>query len=299
MSIPPNLVAAARSSYRNVLKAGAKTFQGDVRLFEAWRQKARGEFVKGRSITDVRQYQERITLANEVATVLRTNIVQAEQSESKVWTLRMTNDTEIGDNMTIKNPEPVECKGSKARRKKAEAEAAKSTPDALFDDESNPVPSELAATVFETAKVATREIEPESNEQDEAEYLSDVYETPDFKDSLPGADSSISARRLNKKALLKAHQQRIIPELREEDLEEMFVRGSGPGGQATNKATNRRLARRMLLEKLDQMQNPGLTKNDLVKAKKKERERQKAKKQKKKKRQQAEQDSQSAVEEQD
>lgn len=195
---------------------------------------------------------------------------------------------------------------------------------ALFDDESNPVPSELAATVFETAKVATREIEPESNEQDEEEYLSDVYETPDIKDSLPGADSSISARRLNKKALLKAHQQRTVPELREEDLEEMFVRGSGPGGQATNKtsnnvslihkptgirvtchltrsqATNRRLARRMLLEKLDQMQNPGLTKNDLVKAKKKERERQKAKKQKKKKRQQAEeQDSRSEVEEQD
>ncbi|KIO17916.1 hypothetical protein M407DRAFT_84505 [Tulasnella calospora MUT 4182] len=259
MSIPPNLLAAARSSYRNVLKAGTKTFQGDARLLEAWREKARNEFVKGRSITDVRQYQDRITLANEVATVLRTNIVQAEQGGSEVWTLRLTNDTEIGDNMTIKNPEPVECKGSKARRKKAEAEAAQQ-----------------------------------------------------------------ATERLNKKALFKAHQQRIMPELREEDLEEMFVRGSGPGGQATNKtsnnvslihkptgirvtchqtrsqATNRRLARRMLLEKLDQMQNPGLTKADLVKAKKKERERQKAKKQKKKKRQQTEEcDSRSEVEEVD
>lgn len=186
------------------------------------------------------------------------------------------------------------------------------------------MPSEVAETVFETAKVARREIEHAPNEQDGPEDLSEVYETPDLKDPLQDADVSVNPRRLNKKALFKAHQQRIMPELREEDLEEMFVRGSGPGGQATNKtsnnvslihkptgirvtchqtrsqATNRRLARRMLLEKLDQMQNPGLTKADLVKAKKKERERQKAKKQKKKKRQQTEEcDSRSEVEEVD
>ncbi|KAL2092646.1 hypothetical protein ACEWY4_012444 [Coilia grayii] len=29
-----------------------------------------------------------------------------------------------------------------------------------------------------------------------------------------------------------------LPELKEEDLEEQFVRGSGPGGQATNKTSN-------------------------------------------------------------
>ncbi|KAG9018920.1 hypothetical protein FRB90_008311 [Tulasnella sp. 427] len=258
---------------------------GDPRMFEAWRQKARGEFVKGRSITDVRQYQERIALANEVAKVLQKNIVQAEQSEDEVWTLRMTKDTEVGDNMSIKNPKPVECKGSKARRKKAEAEATQR---------------------------AEREVEPDLREQDEAaEDLSGVYQTPDLEPAPSGIEPAVNARRYNKKALLKAHQNRVMPELREEDLEEMFVRGSGPGGQATNKtsnnvslihkptgirvtchqtrsqATNRRIARKMLLEKLDQLQNPGLTKTDVVKAKKKERERQKAKKQRKKKRQQS------------
>ncbi len=35
---------------------------------------------------------------------------------------------------------------------------------------------------------------------------------------------------------MKRMQQ--LPELNEEDLEEMFVRGSGPGGQATNKTSN-------------------------------------------------------------
>lgn len=67
----------------------------------------------------------------------------------------------------------------------------------------------------------------------------------------------------------------ITPVVKEEDLEEMFVKGSGPGGQATNKTSNcvvlkhqpsgiivkchmtrsldqnRKMARKLLLEKLD------------------------------------------------
>ncbi|KAG2157405.1 RF-1 domain-containing protein [Suillus clintonianus] len=74
-------------------------------------------------------------------------------------------------------------------------------------------------------------------------------------------------------ALKRAHKERKIPELREGDIEESFVRGSGPGGQSINKTqnnvqllhkptgfrvacqetrslqTNRMLARRLLLEK--------------------------------------------------
>ncbi|BFZ18546.1 hypothetical protein BsWGS_21584 [Bradybaena similaris] len=70
-----------------------------------------------------------------------------------------------------------------------------------------------------------------------------------------------------------------FPELKPEDLEESFVRGSGPGGQAVNKTSNcvvlkhkpsgivvkchetrslednRKLARQKLEEKLDQMLN--------------------------------------------
>ncbi|XP_062561542.1 mitochondrial translation release factor in rescue [Armigeres subalbatus] len=70
-----------------------------------------------------------------------------------------------------------------------------------------------------------------------------------------------------------------VPTLREEDLEEMFVRGSGPGGQAVAKTNNkvvlthkpsgmviqchssrslfknREEARRLLIVKLDEMEN--------------------------------------------
>jgi len=109
-----------------------------------------------------------------------------------------------------------------------------------------------------------------------------------------------------RKALLQEHKERVVPELREEDLEEIFIRGSGPGGQATNKtsnnvslihkptgirvtchktrsqATNRQSARKMLVEKLDQLYNPGITKEDIRTLKIRERKRQGAKKARKK-----------------
>ncbi|POY76594.1 putative Aminoacyl-tRNA hydrolase [Rhodotorula taiwanensis] len=99
-----------------------------------------------------------------------------------------------------------------------------------------------------------------------------------------------------------------LPQLDEDDLEEQFVRGSGPGGQATNKTsnavslihkptgtrvfchetrsreTNRKLARRTMREKLDELFSPpGESARDL----KAQRERQKAAAKKRKARRKA------------
>ena len=109
----------------------------------AFRRKIRSDFEKGRSINDERQYAERTKLAMEVANVLKSNIVQAHyRAESDAWgempslssslklkfgsALRMTKDTELGVNTSLKNPppadsKPVECEGSKSRRKAKEA----------------------------------------------------------------------------------------------------------------------------------------------------------------------------------
>ncbi|GAA5905691.1 hypothetical protein JCM6882_008747 [Rhodosporidiobolus microsporus] len=101
----------------------------------------------------------------------------------------------------------------------------------------------------------------------------------------------------------KFRKKKELPELREEDLEETFVRGSGPGGQATNKTsnacslihlptglrvhchetrsreTNRKLARRILREKLDDLLSPpGESAKDLAAAR--ERQKKEAKKRK-------------------
>ncbi|GAA6056315.1 hypothetical protein JCM3770_000665, partial [Rhodotorula araucariae] len=98
----------------------------------------------------------------------------------------------------------------------------------------------------------------------------------------PGAAEGMDRARPKGKAKTppKPRKRKELPELREEDLDESFVRGSGPGGQATNKTsnacslvhlptglrvhchetrsreTNRRLARRILREKIDQLLSP-------------------------------------------
>jgi len=121
-------------------------------------------------------------------------------------------------------------------------------------------------------------------------------------------DSSATSRsrKQNFSALKRAAAQRVVPELKEEDLEEKFVRGSGPGGQSVNKTENnvqllhkptgirvschetrslqqnRKIARKILLDRLDQQLNPGLSKSQMQQAKKRERERQKKKKKRRK-----------------
>jgi len=104
----------------------------------------------------------------------------------------------------------------------------------------------------------------------------------------------------------KAHKERTIPVLNESDIEESFVRGSGPGGQSINKTQNnvqllhrptgirvscqetrsleqnRKTARRILLDKLDDIHSPGLSKSGMKKAKHLERERRRRKKAKRK-----------------
>ncbi|KZT73996.1 hypothetical protein DAEQUDRAFT_720839 [Daedalea quercina L-15889] len=112
--------------------------------------------------------------------------------------------------------------------------------------------------------------------------------------------------------LKKAAKKRVVPELKEEDIEESFVRGSGPGGQSINKtennvqllhkptglrvacqdtrslSQNRKLARRRLLEKLDAHYNPGLSREEVRAALQRERERRRKKKSKKKSKNKAE-----------
>ncbi|KAF7777557.1 hypothetical protein Agabi119p4_3629 [Agaricus bisporus var. burnettii] len=119
------------------------------------------------------------------------------------------------------------------------------------------------------------------------------------------ATSSSPSRPLNYSARKRAHQERVVPELREEELEESFVRGSGPGGQSVNKTENnvqllhkptgirvacqdtrslvqnRKIARKILLERLDRIDNPGLSKEDMKRARQIERERRRRKKAKK------------------
>ncbi|GAA5937689.1 hypothetical protein JCM1841_002553 [Sporobolomyces salmonicolor] len=105
----------------------------------------------------------------------------------------------------------------------------------------------------------------------------------------------------------KPRQKKELPQLREDELEETFVRGGGPGGQATNKTsnacslvhkptglrvqchetrsleTNRKLARRIMREKLDQLLSPpGESVRDLKAARERQKKQAKRRKSKRK-----------------
>ncbi|KAG8217889.1 hypothetical protein J3R82DRAFT_6055 [Butyriboletus roseoflavus] len=265
MAVSPSLRAAARSAYRDLLRAVTSTFAGDAPIQKAFRIQMRTDTLALDSVArnDPGQVEEKIQLAKDLATTLRKNVVQARRVETpsgeEAWRLRITEETEIGDNSTIKSPPPIQ---SSRQARRMEKDGTTHTENAVPPN--TPIPRNFSA-------------------------------------------------------LKKAHKQRKIPDLREEELVETFVRGGGPGGQSINKtennvqllhkptgfrvacqetrslATNRMLARRHLLEKachdisphkrttkLDKLYNPGLSKGELQRARQNERERQRRKKAKKK-----------------
>ncbi|EXJ67239.1 uncharacterized protein A1O5_09886 [Cladophialophora psammophila CBS 110553] len=96
----------ALAAYRHLLRATRIAFPGDYHLLHAARTQARTGFDTLRSLDpDSEEAIKGIAHAEGVASILRHNVVQGKQVEgSDVIRLTIHEDTEKGDNDTVKNP---------------------------------------------------------------------------------------------------------------------------------------------------------------------------------------------------
>ncbi|KAI9841103.1 MAG: Mitochondrial zinc maintenance protein 1, mitochondrial [Sclerophora amabilis] len=95
----------ALAAYRHLLRAMRIAFQGDVRVLSNARLEAREKFeTNGTLAADSQQAEESIKLAEDVARLLRHNIVQGQRAEDgkENYKLRIHDDIERGDNESVK-----------------------------------------------------------------------------------------------------------------------------------------------------------------------------------------------------
>ena len=148
MTFPATLRPAARSAYRAVLRSARLTFHGDpvrhAQMLAVVRETFQSPTLtaptlnsaapKKPSLEDAEpvdpaspdELAKRVNEWIEVAAFLRRNVVQGELDEKKgTYKLRVTADTELGDNETIKAPPvlPVTPFPNRNRRRRRQAQA--------------------------------------------------------------------------------------------------------------------------------------------------------------------------------
>ncbi|CAL8581483.1 Mitochondrial zinc maintenance protein 1, mitochondrial [Xanthoria parietina] len=93
----------ATSAYRNLLRSARVAFQDDTRVLASALATARSTFDSSRSIIpNSSEARAAIAHAEEVAGILRRNVVQGKGNGEDTFHLRMHDEIERGDNDTIK-----------------------------------------------------------------------------------------------------------------------------------------------------------------------------------------------------
>ncbi|KIR57282.1 hypothetical protein I315_00447 [Cryptococcus gattii Ru294] len=129
---PAALKPAARSAYREVLRAARITFQALRATFSSPTLTPPPSASSSSAIpiseesVGVDEIVKRITEWKELARFLKKNIVQGVKGDDGAWKLRVTEHTELGDNASIKNPPklPTTPFPNRNRRKCSDAATA-------------------------------------------------------------------------------------------------------------------------------------------------------------------------------
>ncbi|ORZ05587.1 hypothetical protein BCR42DRAFT_427930 [Absidia repens] len=122
MSTSPSKQAAI-TAYRQLLKTQRQVFGNDLRAIQAAQKETHARFMQFKDETNTDILDEKLALANQVATLLKQNVVQGESKDGERFKLNITKDTELGDNDSIKNSKNIHRKGKKRSSKAGAASA--------------------------------------------------------------------------------------------------------------------------------------------------------------------------------
>ncbi|KAI1163848.1 hypothetical protein F5B18DRAFT_651174 [Nemania serpens] len=96
-------MSTALPAYRNLLRAARLAFQGDGTMLTAARSSIREGFRANAALEPTSpEFPAAVKHAEEVATILRQNVVQGKREEGDLYKLRIHEETERGDNDTVK-----------------------------------------------------------------------------------------------------------------------------------------------------------------------------------------------------
>ncbi|PWY97545.1 hypothetical protein BCV70DRAFT_166699 [Testicularia cyperi] len=104
--------------YKRLLRTSRKTFEGDANAVLAAREETRRRFRIAAQETDPTRIEEGLKTGDEIVSVLRQNVVQGKwRQDSQAYELRMTQDTELGTNDSIKEARAKQIADLKAGKK--------------------------------------------------------------------------------------------------------------------------------------------------------------------------------------
>ncbi|KAI8885818.1 hypothetical protein K501DRAFT_331679 [Backusella circina FSU 941] len=109
MSISPSKIAAIHA-YRHLLKTQKQVFLADTKAIEAARKETYSRFMQYKDETNSDILEEKLELAGQVESLLKKNVIQGVENEKNTFKLRITKDTELGDNDSIKNTKNINRK---------------------------------------------------------------------------------------------------------------------------------------------------------------------------------------------
>ncbi|CEG62965.1 hypothetical protein RMATCC62417_00188 [Rhizopus microsporus] len=106
MSLQPSKQAVLQA-YRSLLRTQKQVFDTDYRAIEAARKETYARFMQFKDETNTDILEE---LARQVDVLLRKNVIQGVNQGNNTFKLRITKDTELGDNDSIKKSKNIHRK---------------------------------------------------------------------------------------------------------------------------------------------------------------------------------------------